>query len=193
MKPEIGYSNMGTLEYLTGCFALAGIAWIFTMYPDTLAKHQVEVAPMSHIVPEWKSEALSLTQKKEWCKKSSECMSLARTGYFEARGEPLIGVVSVMHVVMNRVNDSRWPDTIKEVVNYRCQFSYKCDHSEKHGIKDKKSFDKMLAASYDVMNGLVGSPIQNANHYFAPKKANPYWANKLEYVADVGDHKFYKW
>ena len=32
--------------------------------------------------------------------------------YFESQGEPGLGMVAVSQVVLNRVEDKRWPDTI---------------------------------------------------------------------------------
>ena len=72
-----------------------------------------------------------------------EC--LAKNMYFEARGQGTAGVLAVSFVVLNRVNDHRFPNTICEVVyqaitrpswknknkrypiKNRCQFSWYCD------------------------------------------------------------------
>ena len=41
---------------------------------------------------------------------------LATAIYFEARGEPMVGQVAVAQVIINRVDDERFPDTVCEVV-----------------------------------------------------------------------------
>lgn len=50
---------------------------------------------------------------------------------YEARGEPLDGLVAVAEVIINRVKSGEFPNTIKGVVtqriNGKCQFSYHCD------------------------------------------------------------------
>lgn len=51
-----------------------------------------------------------------------EC--LARNAYFEARGEGIAGMQAVSHVVMNRVEDNRFPSTPCEVIYQRKQFSW---------------------------------------------------------------------
>lgn len=51
-----------------------------------------------------------------------EC--LAKNAYFEARGEGKAGMRAVSHVVMNRVNDSRWPSTPCQVIYQKRQFSW---------------------------------------------------------------------
>jgi spore germination cell wall hydrolase CwlJ-like protein len=59
---------------------------------------------------------------------------LALNIYHEARGEPVSGQCAVGHVVMNRVSDNHYPDSICGVVKqggavkrYRCQISWWCD------------------------------------------------------------------
>ena len=46
--------------------------------------------------------------------KAAEC--LAKNMYFEARNQGIAGQLAVTSVVLNRVNDSRFPDTICEVI-----------------------------------------------------------------------------
>mgnify|MGYP003628329525 CR=1 FL=1 len=68
-------------------------------------------------------------------------MCLALNVYHEAKNQSLIGQIAVAQVVMNRVRDERYPDTVCEVVEQgptyswkkdypvknRCQFSWYCD------------------------------------------------------------------
>ncbi len=61
----------------------------------------------------------------------SQC--LAQAIYFESRGEPLDGQIAVAEVVLNRVDDRRFPKTVCGVTRQGvgsgrgCQFSYACD------------------------------------------------------------------
>lgn len=185
------YSNMSTLEYFLTCFAIAGVLWVFTLMPNM---YQHTNKPIDHVLVQgiWSPSTPTLADKKEWCIANKECTILARTGYFEARSESLLSIWSVMSVVMNRVSDKRWPNTISGVVNYPYAFSYTHDGSTLKGINDKKSFDKALIAAYHVMHGDVESPVGDSTHYFEPTQANPSWAKKLEYVATVDSHKFYR-
>ena len=41
---------------------------------------------------------------------------LAQNIYFEARDQPTVGQLAVASVVLNRVHDDRWPNTVCEVV-----------------------------------------------------------------------------
>mgnify|MGYP003316608280 CR=1 FL=1 len=68
-------------------------------------------------------------------------MCLALNVYFEARSENMASQIAVSLVVMNRVEDHRFPNTVCEVVKQgltykwkpslpiknRCQFSWYCD------------------------------------------------------------------
>ena len=45
-----------------------------------------------------------------------EAFCLAKNVYFEARNQPLAGQLAVISVTVNRVNDSRFPNTICGVV-----------------------------------------------------------------------------
>ena len=84
----------------------------------------------------------------------AELKCMAENIYFEGRAEPMIGKIAIGHVVMNRIEDKRFPDTICGVVHQgpvreswktkkdptladedrifyprknRCQFSWWCD------------------------------------------------------------------
>ena len=58
---------------------------------------------------------------------------MAKAIYFESRDEPILGRYAVANVVLNRVDDNRWPGTIAGVVNdgrergRLCDFSFMCD------------------------------------------------------------------
>ena len=80
--------------------------------------------------------------------------------YHEARNQGTAGRLAVSAVVMNRVNDRRFPNTVCEVVlqsqmkkswktglpvpiKNRCQFSWYCD-GKSDEVKDKESYKKIL-------------------------------------------------
>ena len=69
---------------------------------------------------------------------ASEQKCLATAIYFEARGEPEKGQLAVAQVVLNRVKNPAYPNTICGVVyqnkdrRFSCQFSFACD-----GIRDR--------------------------------------------------------
>lgn len=49
---------------------------------------------------------------------------LAKNIYYEARGEPESGQYAVAHVTLNRVADTRFPNTICKVVYQKDQFTW---------------------------------------------------------------------
>lgn len=136
-------------------------------------------------------EVSTLKDKQEWCKKDKDCTILAEAAYYEARGESDAGVVSVLHTILNRVAHKAWPDSVQGVVYKPKHFSYTHDGSMNHGMKNKKQVARMNVLAYDVLHGLVGSPVGDSTHYHTIK-VNPYWVSDVSYVADVGNHKFYR-
>ena len=58
-------------------------------------------------------------------------MCMALNIYHEAKNQSMLGQIAVGQVVMNRVEDRRFPNTVCEVVKQRkrgvCQFSWFCD------------------------------------------------------------------
>ena len=47
---------------------------------------------------------------------NEELKCMAENIYFEGRAEPMMGKIAIGHVVMNRIEDQRFPDTICGVV-----------------------------------------------------------------------------
>ena len=47
----------------------------------------------------------------------TELKCMAENIYFEGRAEPMMGKIAIGHVVMNRIEDGRFPDTICGVVH----------------------------------------------------------------------------
>lgn len=137
-----------------------------------------------------------------------EC--LATNIYFESANESLTGQIAVGMVVLNRVNDSRFPSEICDVVyqgrfgknerasaarKHKCQFSWACD-GKPDIARDKVKLDnafkvaelvyQMHKKGYDITDG--------ATHYHATY-VNPKW-NKdrnMKRVTKVDTHIFYRW
>jgi len=135
-----------------------------------------------------------------------EC--LATNIYFESANESLTGQISVGMVVLNRVNDSRFPSEICDVVyqgrygkneratrKNQCQFSWACD-GKPDIAKDRKKLDnafkvaelvyQMHKKGYDITDG--------ATHYHATY-VNPKWSRdrNMKRITKVDTHIFYRW
>lgn len=129
---------------------------------------------------------------------------LALNIYFEARGSTLADRAAVANVVINRVNDRRYPDTICGVVKQgirgsdgnmlrnQCQFSWYCDgKSDVPTDTDMWVSSQMLAWSM-IEDGKYRGLTEGATHYHATY-VNPRWARELQLIGRIGEHIFYRW
>ena len=124
---------------------------------------------------------------------------LALNIYYEARGSNLADKASVADVVLNRVQDTRYPNTICDVVQdgYRkgrrdCQFSWYCDgKSDNPNNVDLWVESQMIAWGMLEFNKYRGIT-EGATHYHATY-VNPRWAKSLHLVGRIGAHIFYRW
>ncbi|MDH3593714.1 MAG: cell wall hydrolase [Rhodospirillales bacterium] len=125
-----------------------------------------------------------------------ELNCLALNIYFEARNEPSKGQAAVAHVVLNRVSDPRFPDTVCKVVRqggervrHRCQFSWWCD-----GLSDRprnrKVWEASKAMAGDVYWGRSEDPTNGAMWYHADY-VMPYWGRVFKRGPKIGRHIFY--
>ena len=136
------------------------------------------------------------TRPQEWC--------LAQNIYYEARGSSYADQVAVADVVLNRVRDTRYPNTVCEVVRQgrknadgtmkrnQCQFSWYCDgKSDWPTNLDAWVIAQQIAYNmytHDDFRGLT----EGATHYHATY-VNPGWARTLTLTGTIGEHKFYRW
>lgn len=114
---------------------------------------------------------------------------LATAVYHEARGEPIMGQVSVAHIVLNRVDHINYPDDVCGVVYQKSQFSYIEQAAPNY---ESKAWDSAVeAATFAILN-IVDDPTDGADHYYNPALASPQWSNQMIHVATIGQHRFYK-
>ena len=135
----------------------------------------------------------------------TELACMATAIYFEARGEPMVGQVAVAQVIMARVNDERYPNTICEVVKQgyyyswnpeipipdKCQFSFWCD-GKPENIKDEDAYFWATEVAQAVMVGTLYDTTQGATHYHA-YYVQPSWSKKFTQTVRINDHIFYRW
>jgi N-acetylmuramoyl-L-alanine amidase len=141
--------------------------------------------------------------------RSNEC--LAMNMYHEARNQGTAGVLAVTAVVLNRVHDDRFPDTICEVVEQgptrsswkdptirypiknRCQFSWYCD-----GISDtphiKEEYQYFLRLSTGILSKKISFiDITDGATFYHADYVSPAWAKTKTKTIEIQDHIFYKW
>ncbi|WP_246413803.1 cell wall hydrolase [Rubricella aquisinus] len=124
-----------------------------------------------------------------------ECLTQAL--YFEARGETLAGQIAVAEVILNRVDDRRYPSSICGVIEQgahrrnACQFSYMCD-GEREVITERDSWETLGKVARVMMDGRPRYLTAGATHYHATF-VNPGWASRLIQTTWIGDHKFFRY
>lgn len=124
-----------------------------------------------------------------------QCLAVAI--YFEARGESEAGQMAVAQVVLNRVLDHRYPNTVCGVIyqnrhwRNRCQFSFACD-GRPETIRDKRSWATAVRIAEEALNGdYFLDDIGLATHYHATY-VSPRWGRYLKRLERVGTHIFYQ-
>ena len=131
-----------------------------------------------------------------------QCMAL--NVYYEARGSNLADQASVADVVMNRVNDRRYPNTICEVIKQgmknadgsmkrnACQFSWYCDGKSDNPRDQDRWVEAQSIAWNMVEENKFRGITEGATHYHATY-VEPRWAKTLQLVGRIGAHIFYRW
>lgn len=113
-----------------------------------------------------------------------DLLYLAQTITGEARGENLKGQIAVGAVVLNRVNDERFPSTIRDVVLERGQFTSVYDGQINYYYSDMAlEAAKLALLGYDPTGG--------AFFFYNPEIATErVWITSREVVARIGEHIF---
>ena len=153
---------------------------------------------------------------------NEELHCLALNIYWEARNQSRPGMIAVARVTMNRVKDTRFPDTICQVVKegpikeswktkqnpdlpdserqfyprrHRCQFSWYCDG--KSDTIPRVDIDFAWRIAQEIAFSVVYEDrwrgvVDGATHYHATY-VRPKWRHELHYVTRIDDHLFYRW
>ena len=115
--------------------------------------------------------------------------------YHESRSESDISNTMILFVMLNRVDDKRYPNTLCEVVFQRKQFSWTHD-GKSDKINDINQYKRLYKLSERVIMNkeLIQSLSEGVTHYHT-KAINPYWSKSrdMEYVTTLDNHVFYKW
>lgn len=126
---------------------------------------------------------------KEW-----SCLTEAL--YFEARGESVKGIFGVAEVILNRVDDPRYPGSVCGVINqgtgerYRCQFTYTCD-GRPEVMNEHKARELVGKVARLMLDGAPRILTAGATHYHT-KAVKPRWSRVFPRTATIGFHHFYR-
>ncbi|ESY45768.1 cell wall hydrolase [Mesorhizobium sp. RSR380A] len=128
---------------------------------------------------------------------TKEQACLANGIYFEARGESVRGQAAVAQVILNRVRNPAYPNSICGVVyqndNWlnRCQFSFACDGRKKR-IESPAHYKTAQDVAMAVTAGKIFIPeVGSSTHYYA-NYVHPGWARTMQKMTKIGLHIFYR-
>ncbi len=117
--------------------------------------------------------------------------------YYEAALESTEGQEAVAQVILNRVRDPNYPNTICGVVfegaerTTGCQFSFTCDGALAQAPVGW-AWNRARAVAERALAGYVATKVGTATHYHADY-VHPWWAPTLGKITQIGAHIFYRW
>ena len=118
---------------------------------------------------------------------TSDIQLLARAINGEARGESYEGQVAVGAVILNRVKNSSFPNTIAGVIYQPGAFTAVSDGQINVAIAENST---VVKAARDALNGW--DPTGGCIYYFNPNTATSSWIWSRQIVKTIGKHHFCK-
>lgn len=136
------------------------------------------IKPISiKLVKQNKKEVINIT--------NDDLLLLSKLVTGEARGESYEGQVAVAAVVINRVQDPRFPNTIKDVIYQKNAFSVVND-----GSINMQPTESAYNAAIDALYGK--DPTNKAVFFWNPDIATCKWIKTLNPYLKIGNHVFAK-
>jgi N-acetylmuramoyl-L-alanine amidase len=126
-------------------------------------------------------KALGLNSSSQ--QSSNDLYLLAKCVYAEARGEPYVGQVAVAAVILNRVKNPNFPNTIYGVVYQPWAFT--AVHDGQINLEPNATAYK---AAQDALNGW--DPTYGCIYYYNPATATSKWIFSRKKVITIGKHVF---
>ena len=150
-------------------------------------------------------------------KDNINCMAL--NIYHEAKNQSITGQIAVGLVVINRVRDGRFPNTVCEVImqgpvreswktrenpdlpdseriyypkRHKCQFSWYCDGKD-DTPKEPTAWELATHIAEKLLfSRSYAGMLDGATHYHA-NYVKPAWRLDMTRISKVDDHIFYRW
>ncbi|MFN3535930.1 MAG: cell wall hydrolase [Brevundimonas sp.] len=122
---------------------------------------------------------------------------LTQAVYYEAALESTLGQEAVAQVVLNRVRDPNYPNTVCGVVfegaerTTGCQFSFTCDGALSQAPVGW-AWQRAETVAQRALAGHVAAEVGTATHYHADY-VHPWWAPTVTKIRQIGAHIFYRW
>ena len=133
-------------------------------------------------------------EQAEKAQAEQDCLSTAI--YYEARGETTLGQIAVAEVIMNRVSDYRYPNSVCEVVyqgserSTGCQFSFTCDGAMRKAPKGKLWKRAQTVSAHVLMH--LNKPLTGTATHYHTDYVDPVWNKHLVQTKTIGTHIFYR-
>lgn len=182
-----------------GALLLRDRTAVETMAEDRIAALGILPSPRKVSAP---NEVLATKYSPKWLatlpkpRQDEESRCLTEALYFEARGETIKGQFAVAEVIMNRVENPRYPNSVCGVINqgtgrkYACQFTFTCD-GRPEVINEPAMFARLGKVARAMIDGIDRPLTGGATHYHTSAVA-PAWASRLTRTAKIGVHRFYR-
>ncbi|UAW97265.1 cell wall hydrolase [Halopseudomonas nanhaiensis] len=120
---------------------------------------------------------------------------LARSIYWEAKGQKVEEMEAVASVVMNRLQTDEFPRSVCEVVKQgseagNCQFSWWCD-GRPDSVQEEASYTQAKEVARRALNGQLKDRTKGAL-FFHDRSVSPSWAATFKRTHAAGDFFFYR-
>jgi spore germination cell wall hydrolase CwlJ-like protein len=216
MSTKVGTFKLNRVGIFSTCFNLltaAGLVlmtWSISAQPEPKTSLRLAEPPLSieeliegegEAKPDPCSLSMVICDDEAAMVPERELHWLTKAVYFEARNESGAGQVAVAIIVLNRVADPRWPDTIEAVVRqgeerrHRCQFSFMCD-GEPETVSEPEAWQAAeVSAKRALRRWEAGDRMGNAHSYHADyvtSESALRWFTTLEKEGRIGTHLFYR-
>lgn len=171
---QTGFSQYGETTEISDKMYVSDFALFDPNRPSS--GYAIALRPIERVKPGWKC--------------------LAEALYFEARGESAQGQTAVAEVILNRVDQRRWPNSICGVIEQNqhrknaCQFSYICDGLPER-ITERGAYSQAKRIALDMVGGKPRTLTGGATHYHADF-VSPGWSRRLTRTTSIGTHIFYR-
>jgi spore germination cell wall hydrolase CwlJ-like protein len=121
---------------------------------------------------------------------------LARAVYFEARSETAMGQLAVAKVILNRVKDPNYPNTICGVVyqgsgrRNSCQFSFACDGMP-DDVRQPGAWSHAKQIAQRAISGTDNLKVMSTATNYHADYVRPRWSHNMKKLVKIGRHIFY--
>ena len=120
---------------------------------------------------------------------------LARSIYWEAKGQEVADMEAVASVVLNRLAVDDFPDTVCGVVTDgqeggSCQFGWWCD-GKSDKVTEPAQYEIAIDVARRALNGELADRTDGAL-YFLGTGSRPGWTRDMVATAEIGGHVFFR-